>query len=122
FSEDDWSQYGFAAGCLVLGSLPFLILDYMIFRGKARELQRAKNRTDDPRLTLTDEGIRLKTTMEEAFAKWELYDRFAEGERVFILYLPTGVSYTLPKRLLTEGQVQELRMLLTSRLTHGTRM
>lgn len=69
-------------------------------------------------LDLDSNGLRMTTTAGVARSSWDMYSKFVEDKSSFILFhkLDHGIV-PIPKEQLTEPQVDELRAMLTARLS-----
>jgi hypothetical protein len=103
---------------LTLGILP-VILGFLFLRRKQvkKEFSKLKALHLLQVLDLDTNGLRLVTTAGTARSAWKVYDRFAEDEKSFILFLAGSTAIMpIPKGELTLIQIDELRTLLAARL------
>ena len=67
-------------------------------------------------LDLDSNGLRLVTTVGTSRSAWNVYDRFAEDQKSFILFVAGSTAIMpIPKGELTITQVDELRTMLAAR-------
>jgi hypothetical protein len=101
-----------------LGGLPiFLVLLYMRRVQLKREYVKASNFRLLHALDLDANGLRLVTSVGTSRSSWELYEKYAENDDVFILYeLGKHTFMPISKSHLVPLQTDELRTLLNAYL------
>jgi len=60
----------------------------------------------------SDEGIHVETPVASADIRWEAFIKFREDRKVLLLYVQKGQAQFIPKRVLNEPQLAELRELI----------
>jgi len=103
---------------LTLGVLP-IVMGFLSLRRKhmRRDYAKAKQFHLLQMLDLDAAGLRLVTTAGTTRSAWQVYTKFAEDPKSFILFMTGSNAFLpIPKGELTEGQIDELRALLTARL------
>ena len=101
-----------------LGGIPiFIIFLWMRRANLKREYAKLSQYRLLHALDLDANGLRLATTTGIARSSWDLYEKFAENDDVFILY-ETGKHTFVPisKSHLAPLQIDELRTLLSAYL------
>jgi hypothetical protein len=104
---------------LTLGVLP-IVLGFLALRRKRikREYAKLKEFHLLQVLDLDAAGLRLFTTAGTSRSAWQVYSKFSEDDKSFILYLQGNQTFLpIPKGELTLIQIDELRSLLTARLS-----
>jgi hypothetical protein len=67
-------------------------------------------------LTISDEGIASTRPHIEAKYRWGAFTRYRETKVVFVLFTsPRQIGFWIPKRVMSQEQIQELRRLLELR-------
>ena len=103
---------------LTLGIVP-VIMGFLAMRRKTirREFAKLKNLHLLQLVDIDSNGLRIVTTAGTARSAWKVYDRFAEDQNSFILFLAGSTAILpIPKSELTLVQSDELRNLLAARL------
>jgi hypothetical protein len=102
--------------------LPFLVLIVaMVPLVVATREWLAGRRVEEIDVALREEGVTLSAMDSTATVGWEVYGRFKETPRSFIIWQPGGGGWLLlPKRLLADDQAARCRELLASRCTRST--
>jgi len=103
---------------LTLGVFPiFMGLVVLRKRRLKQDYIKMKNLQLHQALDLDSNGLRLTTTAGVARSSWDMYSKFVEDKSSFILFNRADHGIVpIPKDHLTDGQVDELRNLLTARL------
>lgn len=103
---------------LTLAVLPILMgFLYLRRRKLQREYLKLRHFHLLQALDLDQTGLRLITTLGTSRSSWDVYSKFAEDSRSFILYKAGGHGFfPIPKNYLTIAQVDELHTLLEARL------
>jgi len=66
---------------------------------------------------MTEGGLHFRTSASDSRLTWNLITGWAEADRVFALF-PSPISFLpIPKRAMTHGQQDELRILLQQRVS-----
>ena len=66
---------------------------------------------------VSDDGVRMKTSMTDSLSKWESFIKTRETRNLFLLYLSKHMVYMFPKRAFQDGdQIQEFRNLLQQKI------
>jgi hypothetical protein len=102
---------------LTLGIVP-VIMGFIIMRRKRfkQEYKKLKMFHLLQVLDLDTNGLRLVTTAGTSRSAWKMYDRFAEDQKSFILFVAGSTAIMpIPKSELTITQVDELRAMLAAR-------
>ncbi len=102
---------------LTLGILP-VIMGFITMRRKRikQEYKKLKMFHLLQVLDVDSNGLRLVTTAGTSRSAWKVYDRFAEDQKSFILFVAGNTSIMpIPKSELTITQVDELRAMLAAR-------
>lgn len=106
---------------LTLGIVP-IIMGFLVLRRKQvkHEFKKQKAFHLLQVLDLDTNGLRLVTTAGTTRSAWTVYERFAEDEKSFILFLTGSAAIMpIPKGELTVVQIDELRSMLAARLSGG---
>ena len=61
---------------------------------------------------LSDDGIHIQSSVASADIRWEAFLKYREGKKVFLLYVQKGQAQFIPKRVLSEVEIIELRTLI----------
>jgi hypothetical protein len=104
---------------LTLGVVP-LMFGFLSMRRKRirQEYLKAKAFHLLQTLDLDGNGLRLVTTAGTARSAWTVYSKFQEDEKSFVLFLQGSQAFVpIPKGELTLAQIDELRSLLTARVS-----
>jgi hypothetical protein len=102
---------------LTLGIVP-VIMGFITMRRKRlkQEYKKLKMLHLLQVLDLDTNGLRLVTTAGISRSAWKVYDRFAEDQKSFILFVAGTTSIMpIPKGELTFAQIDELRTMLKAR-------
>jgi YcxB-like protein len=104
---------------LTLGIVP-VIMGFLLMRRKEikKEYKKLKMFQLLQVLDLDTNGLRLVTTAGTSRSAWTVYERFAEDQKSFILFLAGSAAILpIPKGELTLVQIDELRTMLVARLS-----
>jgi hypothetical protein len=63
------------------------------------------------------EGLATQTNFGKSEQLWGRLTRFAETDRLFLLFAPPRFLYTVPKRAFTPGELEEFRRLLQQKIS-----
>jgi hypothetical protein len=102
---------------LTLGIVP-VIMGFIAMRRKRFKVEYKKLKMFHllQVLDLDTNGLRLVTTAGTSRSAWNVYDRFAEDQKSFILFVAGSTAIMpIPKSELTIVQVDELRAMLAAR-------
>ena len=102
---------------LTLGIVP-IIMGFIMMRRKRTKEDYKKQKMFHllQILDLDSNGLRLVTTAGTSRSAWKVYDRFAEDEKSFVLFLAGSTAILpIPKGELTLVQIDELRTMLEAR-------
>jgi len=103
---------------LTLGVLP-VVMGFLVLRRKRmrQEYAKAKQFHLLQMLDLDAAGLRLVTSAGTTRSAWQVYSKFVEDPKSFILMTDGSQSFLpIPKGELMDGQIDELRALLSARL------
>jgi hypothetical protein len=64
-----------------------------------------------------DGGLHQASEAGQSDTKWFAYTSFRETQNLFVLYLGARLMYVVPKRALSDVQLQEFRQLLLSNVS-----
>lgn len=112
----DWSppEIGLVAGAVLLAVL--LRMPRLLYRTSVRRIVSANPAFSQPiEAILSPAGLRLVSTTSDSTIAWSHFPCHAEGRRVFALFGSDrlgGAVHVLPKRGLSDGDVDQLRALL----------
>lgn len=67
---------------------------------------------------MSEDGLHFQTSAGESRLKWNLIIGWVEVERVFALFPSPLTFFPIPKRAMTDQQLDELRSLLKSNIPH----
>jgi hypothetical protein len=99
------------AVCVIVGSA--LILQPFVNRFRLKQIyKRARTSSKNFTLDFDPDSIRSKGEHSISELKWTGVKRWAEDEKLFLIYLAKTRFFTVPKRCCTSGQIEELRSLL----------
>jgi YcxB-like protein len=103
---------------LTLGVLPILVGFLYLRRSKLqREYTKLRHLHPLQALDLDGTGLRVVTTLGTSRSSWDVYSKYAEDSKSFILYKADGHGFLpIPKDYLTVTQIDELHTLLEARL------
>jgi hypothetical protein len=68
---------------------------------------------------LSDAGVKVSSDVSEATIKWDAFVKFREGKKVFLIFPQKNFAHFIPKRILSEPEINELRTLLLTHLKKG---
>lgn len=106
---------------LTLGILP-VIMGFLSMRRKQIRAEYKKMKMFHllQVLDVDTNGLRLVTTAGTSRSAWKVYDRFAEDQKSFILFLAGSTAiFPIPKSELTFAQIDELRTMLKARFPNA---
>ena len=106
----------FGAGILVWLAGLFLILANMrrqIPKRVRREFAEQRALRDEVELSWSDDGLTATTAHGHSQFGWDEFRSWTENEAVFLLFHAERLFTVVPKRALSEDQVDELRRLLS---------
>ena len=81
-----------------------------------RSLQNTPFYQGKVRVHVDDFGTRFVYNTGDSNTQWSGYVRFLETKNLFMLYVSKVMFRPIPKRVLPEGQVSELREMLQKRI------
>jgi len=61
-----------------------------------------------------DDGVRIRSPGSSAEIKWEVFIKYRETKSLFLLYPQKNMAHMIPKRILDDAQLIELRTLIAS--------
>ena len=100
-------RYQWVALIGVMISLVVLGLELYIFVIQPKRFFRNEpSFHDEYRLTFSGDGIDLRTTDTEALIPWDTYVAALDGEAVVVLYGSPSMFTIIPKRVLTDRQLE----------------
>ncbi len=67
-------------------------------------------------MEFAEERILVQTSHGKSEMNWERFSRFAETDKLFVLFAPPRFLITLPKRAFSANQVEQLREILSRKL------
>jgi len=67
-------------------------------------------------LLFTDDGTEFTFATGKSQMQWRAYTKYKETQHLFVLYLASGRSTCIPKRVMSPPQLEELRSLLKARI------
>ena len=67
-------------------------------------------------LRVEESGITWSSAVDRSETKWQAFSRFQETENLLVLYLGERLAEAVPKRALSEAQLDEFRRLLLEKL------
>lgn len=112
----DWSRLGDwrILGPLLVGfSAAFIVptaIVYLLSGLNARKTLREQKTLQPPvDYTWTPEGYGFSSTFGSSVIPWSTFARFAENDRVFLLYESRRLYRMLPKRALSEADIETIR-------------
>ncbi|HEY4355540.1 MAG TPA: YcxB family protein [Acidobacteriaceae bacterium] len=94
-------------GVLVLLTLFFALLAWLQPYFAARRVVLRTVEWD-----LQDEGVTIQHDVGSSSLKWGIFLRFRETKTVLLLYVQKGMANFIPKRVLDEAQLSDLRALI----------
>ncbi|MEG4009861.1 YcxB family protein [Microcoleus sp. Pol11C1] len=105
----DWTGY-----CLFVGGIFYIPLIKLNQRYQLARLWKSQPNLREPTtLEFNEEGIIYKTFSVESNIKWQLYTKFRETKKLFMLYQFPHVFNILPKRaFMSNEQLDQFRELL----------
>lgn len=106
----------FGAGILVWLAGLFLILANMrrqIPKRVRREFAEQRALRDEVELNWSDDGLTATTAHGHSQHGWDEFRSWAENEAVFLLFHAERLFTAVPKRALSEAQVDELRGMIS---------
>lgn len=111
-SGEDVDMY-FALGVIPIWII-FLYMRKLQFR---REYAKLPNLKLLQALDLDSNGLRLVTTAATTRTSWDLYNKFAEDQHAFVLYMDGGHNFLpITKSYMNTLQIDELRTLLKANI------
>jgi hypothetical protein len=63
---------------------------------------------------LSDSGVHLKSEVSSAEIQWPAFIKFREDKKILLMYVQKGQAQFIPKRVLGESQLDELRALVSA--------
>ena len=60
----------------------------------------------------TDEGVHVRSEVSDSRVAWPAFIKFRENDKVMVLFVQKNLGHFIPKRALTESEVQDLRKLI----------
>jgi len=100
-------------------SIGIALASYEAPRVLQRRLVRTAPSANDERLlTVNNNGISATLSFSNAEYQWQAFTRYRETKAVFALFAsPYQVAMWIPKRAMSQAQIEELRGLLAARLS-----
>ena len=65
---------------------------------------------------LSNEGVHVQSEVASSDLSWKAFIKFREGRKVFLLYVQKGQGQFIPKRILSEAQLIDLRDILSAHI------
>ena len=96
--------------------MQFVVPSLVIRRSYRRNSRMFGMRT----VTISDTGIVADHPLGHAEATWNMYEKFRETEKLFLLYQSTDLIGILPKRVFANADdLQQVRTLIASKIRPG---
>lgn len=95
------------AVCLILG-----IMRLWLPRRIRRQFRQQRSLRNEVQLTWSEQGITFEAENGHSRHAWDEFGRWAESKAIFILFYTDRLFTFVPKRALSESDVNELRALL----------
>ena len=113
YNEMGWWVKPFFAAWIIF----FMILFRMV---QLRNLGKVRKRTPAAQgphtWTLNDEGIRITGPLSDSELKWEAIIKAQETKRDFFFFTSKSLAVFLPKRVIADSQIIDLRHLISKKL------
>jgi YcxB-like protein len=81
-----------------------------------RDFRRHPNFSRQQTLRVDEDGLYKRSEVGQSETKWFAYTRFRETQNLFVLYLGERQAEVVPKRALSNAQLDELRQLLRKKI------
>jgi hypothetical protein len=96
----------------------YLILCRVILgpRKAKKEFTQYPDHGTDRTMEFSDEKMLVQTSHGKAELDWARFARFVETDRLFVLFAPPRMLYTIPKRIFSVEETNQLRELLQRKL------
>ena len=111
-------RWHFGLNLLLLALGAYLILCRVIIgpRRVKKEFTQYPDHGSDRTMEFNDEKILVQTSHGKAEFDWARLSRFVEPDRVFVLFAPPRMLYTIPKRIFSVEETNQFRELLQRQL------
>jgi hypothetical protein len=95
-----------------------LLLVFLVRSGTLHRMRfnRAKNFQEPIHFEAGDGGVVYRSSKAESTTKWEGFEKWAESQGSFRLYVQPRLFFVVPKRVLNGEQTEAFRELLKSRI------
>ena len=96
----------------------YLILCRVIIgpRRVKKEFTQYPDHGTDRSMEFNDEKMLVQTSHGKAELDWTRFTRFVETDRVFVVFAPPRMLYTIPKRIFSAEETNQFRELLQRKL------
>ena len=86
-----------------------------------KDFQSHPNFQREHTLRIDDEGLHWKTEVDQSDTRWIAYRGYQETRNLFLFYLGKRLVQVVPKRAMSDAELEELRGLLQAKLPANTK-